>query len=171
MYSSDKKLEIEITTACRNAISELFSKDSSQFYYCCLVTTGQAHAPFLSAWSQDALKSTAELEKCHPSEIKWSYADSPYCDFGAEHFDKLKQHFENKTLLTEHEFDKRINLMEKALANLIDEGLFGSAADRDNIYINVEVMPPDYSNVERAKRLNSSFALRNWLEEAAEDGI
>jgi len=34
--------------------------------------------------------------------------------------------------------------------------------------VNVEVMPPDATNVERAIRLNPPAALADWLSEAAE---
>ena len=41
--------------------------------------------------------------------------------------------------------------------------------NRLGIVINVEVMPPDYTNTERALRLNPRQALDAWLAEAAED--
>ena len=58
--------------------------------------------------------------------------------------------------------------MEKAMANLDKEGLFGVGNQRLGIVINAEVMPPDYTNTERALRLNPREALTVWLEEVAE---
>jgi hypothetical protein len=39
---------------------------------------------------------------------------------------------------------------------------------RNNIYIHVEVMPPDESNTMRALRLNKRENILDWLHEASE---
>jgi hypothetical protein len=62
----------------------------------------------------------------------------------------------------------RLDAMEAGMAQLDREGLFGEGAERAGIVINVEVMPPDRTNVERARRLNPPEALVEWLSEAAE---
>ena len=62
-----------------------------------------------------------------------------------------------------------MSAMEEAMARLDQAGLFGTGSKRAHIVINVEVMPPDYTNTERAKRLNPPEALVDWLKEAAED--
>lgn len=51
------------------------------------------------------------------------------------------------------------------------EGIFATNQDRKNIMVLVEVMPPDYTNTERAYRLNDSRTniFTKWLEEAAEE--
>lgn len=49
------------------------------------------------------------------------------------------------------------------------EGIFGSGGRRKSMVVLVEIMPPDYTNTERALRLNSREALKEWLEEAAEE--
>lgn len=62
----------------------------------------------------------------------------------------------------------RLGAMEDALRAVDAAGLFGSDAARDDIVINVEIMPPDGTNRARAKRLNPVVALRAWLMETAE---
>jgi hypothetical protein len=37
-----------------------------------------------------------------------------------------------------------------------------------NVVVNVEVVPPDRTNTERARRLNPEGALSRWIAEAAE---
>jgi hypothetical protein len=66
------------------------------------------------------------------------------------------------------EYELRLNVMEAALAELDAEGLFGIGPERDQVVVLVEVMPPDYTNTERARRLNPPSALETWLREAAE---
>jgi hypothetical protein len=58
--------------------------------------------------------------------------------------------------------------MEAAMAQLDREGLFGTGRARLDVVINVEVMPPDWTNTVRAKRLNPPGALHEWLDEVAE---
>jgi hypothetical protein len=48
------------------------------------------------------------------------------------------------------------------------KGLFGKGKERLGIVINAEVMPPDYTNTQRALRLNPRDALTAWLREMAE---
>jgi len=66
------------------------------------------------------------------------------------------------------EYEIRLRAMEAAIARLDAEGLFGSGPDRLRIVVNVEVMPPDYTNTVRAQRLNPQEALTTWLHEASE---
>ena len=66
-------------------------------------------------------------------------------------------------------YDFRMSAMEEAMARLDRAGLFGIGAQRASIMINVEVMPPDHTNAERAMRLNPPEALTVWLKEVAED--
>ncbi|MNT83719.1 hypothetical protein D3C71_1528880 [compost metagenome] len=58
--------------------------------------------------------------------------------------------------------------MELAMARLNEEGLFGHGSRRLRLVVNVEVMPPDQTNTDRAKRLNPPGALNEWLSEVAE---
>lgn len=78
-----------------------------------------------------------------------------------------------RVLTTEQEKDKeiqlRINSMERVMRNLDMNGMFGNGEERLGIVINAEFMPPDYTNTERALRLNPREALNEWLEEMAEE--
>jgi hypothetical protein len=66
------------------------------------------------------------------------------------------------------EFELRLRAMERALARLDAEGVFGTGARRHRLVINAEVMPPDFTNTERALRLNPEESLKDWLAECAE---
>ena len=164
--------------ATRKAVSSLFRQHPEQFYYCALVTTGEAHAPLLSAWSKEALDAASARESdplAARQALKWSYADSPYCGFGEDYYADVKSLFSRRPALStsdpegwKREWQFRVDAMEAAMATLDREGLFGQAAERSRIFINVEVAPPDASNTARAARLNPAEALQAWLAEASE---
>ena len=147
-----------ITEATRAAVTALFSEHPGTYYYLALITTGEAHAPFLTAWSHEALAAAAESEEDREM-IKWSYADSPIDIYGEDDMS-------DDDWAAEH--DLRLSAMETALRRLDDEGLFGEGERRLGLVVNVEVMPPDPTNTERARRLNPPAALTRWLEEVAE---
>ncbi len=177
MMNDDFLVKI-IKDAAKKAILSLFATYDENYYYLSLITDASANCPIISAWSWEALE--REAEKAPNVEeamyyLKWSYADSPYCMFGKEYFSKVEEAFDSRDSLlsTDDEWDKeydiRMNSMEKAIAELDNEGLFGTNEERLKIVINVEVMPPDYSNTLRALRLNPREALNEWLEEIAEE--
>ncbi len=162
------ELEVAITDATRKAVMSLFENHNENFYYLSLITTGEALRPYLSAWSWEALKNESE-------DLKWSYADSPYCLYGDEFFQPVAELYSKRPSLHddineewETEYNLRLDAMEAALAQLDKEGVFGEGEARNNIVINAEVMPPDFTNTERAKRLNPELAIKDWLIEAAE---
>ena len=174
----DIYLSAELEIAAEKAINNLFS-NGENFYYCSLITTGEGLSPCLTAWSYEALDRERKIMGDDQEDIlmfKWSYADSPYFNFGSEYFLKVKEIIENRPQLNFEmttkqwlaEFDIRINSMEKALYQLDLKGLFGRGISRKNIVINAEVMPPDEGNTIRAKRLNPAEALTNWLVEIGE---
>lgn len=166
---TEDELVDAIADAARAAISDLFQAHSGEtFYYCSLITTGEGHPPELSAWSREALAQAALNEPDAEAELKWSYADSPYCGHGQPHLDRLNEVFDARPAPDPAEVDVRLGAMERAMSRLDTEGLFGTGPARDQLVINVEVMPPDYTNVRRAKRLNPAAALLEWLDEAAE---
>ncbi len=68
----------------------------------------------------------------------------------------------------EKEFNFRINVMEEALHRCDMKGIFSLNQARSEIMINVEVLPPDYTNTIRAKKLNPIESIQLWLKEAAE---
>lgn len=164
-----------ITEATRAAVTALFSEHPGTYYYLALITTGEAHAPFLTAWSHEALAAAAESEEDREM-IKWSYADSPIDIYGEEHFDRVRELFDRRPQIGDDmsdddwaaEHDLRLSAMETALRRLDDEGLFDEGERRLGLVVNVEVMPPDPTNTERARRLNPPAALTRWLEEVAE---
>lgn len=170
-----------IANAARSAFSELFGSTQEDYYYCTLFTTGEGLAPYLSAWSWQALE-RASAEFKDPAKaaamLKWSYADSPYCVFGEEHFAAVEQRFEEMPQLHElsstrryrRELNSRLDAMTSAMALLDQEGLFGTGERRANLVVLAEVVPPDKTNTVRAKRLNrrGSPGLTAWLNEAAE---
>jgi Domain of unknown function (DUF4303) len=191
-----------ITAAARSAFRDLFAKHPERFYYCTFITTGGGHAPFVCAWSHEALAKKVADEGLSPEDawaLKWSYADSPYMAYGyEEYFGPVRKAFDRRpnwslaiddaarqseyhlrsaaidAAMARHsdalraEYDLRLAAMEAAMARLDAEGLFGVGADRDEKVMLAEVMPPDYTNTERAHRLNSPAALSTWLAEAAE---
>jgi hypothetical protein len=153
-----------IYKATKDAYTALVQEFPENFYYFALITTGEAHAPFVAAWSYEAL---AKFDK----DLKWSYADSPYCLHKEELFDEVKSLFALRPFCAEENCDEyqfRISAMELALQKLDQENIFGKGEKRKKILINVEVVPPDVSNTERARRLNPPEALVDWLNEAAE---
>jgi hypothetical protein len=160
-----------IADATRTAAEELFKKYPGKYYYFTLISTGEALPPYVSAWSEEALDEAGNDET-----LRWSYADSPFCAYGwDEHFGRVRTLFSERPTMDssdvkarESEYELRFGAMEQALRQLDSEGLFGQGKDRFGIVINVEVMPPDFTNTLRARRLNPPEALTRWLEEAAE---
>ncbi len=175
MTPSETELKNAIYEASKKALSELFSNNPGNYYYCALITTGEALPPFVSAWSKEALEKVVATEGKR-NELKWSYADSPFCCYGEEYFSEVKELFSKRHEITADiseearraEYNLRLNAMEAAMASLDAEAFFGKGEIRNSIVINVEVMPPDNSNTTRAKRLNPHKAIETWLLEAAE---
>ena len=169
-----------IAEATQKAAETLFAEGSGHhFYYFTLITDGEGHAPFVSAWSHEALEKAsgdALDPKQEASYLKWSYADSPYCFFGEDFFSRVTELFAARPEMTHEmsseewrqEFEIRVNAMEQALRRLDESGVFGRGEARLGIVINVEVVPPDHSNTQRAQRLNPPSALPDWLVEIAE---
>lgn len=167
-----------IADATRKAAEELFGERKEEsFYYFSLTTTGEALPPVVTAWSIEALDREVERiggDERARQELKWSYADSPYYAYGEKHFELVRTLFEDLGPLnfrsdasSASSFDFRIEAMVAAMKRLDAEGVFGTGEDRDAMFVNVEVFPPDASNVERALRLNPAEAMKDWLIEAA----
>lgn len=167
-----------IQAATYKAIKKLFQEHKENFYYCSLITTGEGLCPIISAWSEEALERTAKAEQDVEKAkyyLKWSYAETPYYAYGEEYFEDANRVFleRMRKLTAEKERDReiqlRINAMEKVMYNLDMDGIFGQGKECLGIVINAEVMPPDFTNTERALRLNPREALNEWLEEIAEE--
>lgn len=158
------------------AFQKLFN-NGEHFYYCVLLTTGEGLAPIISAWSWEALDRVSQkYSKAYAQDVKWSYADSPYYAFGYdEYFGDVKQLFEHRITIDKlnneawgKELDFRLMAMMKAMSILDKEGLFTQNQSRKNVLINVELMPPDASNTQRALELNNAEDIEDYLHEAAE---
>lgn len=180
-YSDDifEKLVATIEEATSQAAIDLFNSTNETFYLFVLSTTGEALAPFVSAWSYEELKKQSIAQNWDAYDIadfKWSSIDSPYLEFGSQYFHQVNQAFLGRTdihsLKTEVEYEKefnfRINAMEEALHRCDMKGIFSLNQARSEIMINVEVLPPDYTNTIRAKKLNPIESIQFWLKEAAE---
>lgn len=174
----DEILVEVIQNATQKALSKLFEEHKEKFYYCSLITTGEGLCPIVSAWSEEALERIAnEEEDVEDAKyyLKWSYEETPYFAYGEEYFEDVNKVFleRMRKLATEKEKDReiqlRINSMEKVMHNLDINGMFGQGEQRLGIVINAEFMPPDFTNTERALRLNPREALNEWLEEIAEE--
>lgn len=174
----DEELVQVIQIATENALLKLFEEYKEKFYYCSLITTGEGLCPIISAWSYEALERVAsEYDDVEEAKyyLKWSYSETPYLAYGEEFYQDVKSIFidrMNKLKTVEEkqrEIQLRINSMENVMHNLDMKGMFGQGKERLNIVINAEFMPPDYTNTERALRLNPREALIEWLEEIAEE--
>ncbi|MDM5248704.1 DUF4303 domain-containing protein [Lysinibacillus sp. G4S2] len=174
----DKDLKLlvdEIALATEITFVNLF-QNKETYYYCALVTTGEAVAPVISAWSWEALENVAKKYSKEDAElIKWSYADSPYCNFGCENFETERKLFNERLLdYTDEikwfkEVDFRLEAMVLAMEKIDKKEIFSLNQPRSKVYVNVEVIPPDETNTIRALRLNKRGNILAWLNEAAEE--
>lgn len=166
-----EELKNEIVKAARNTFQNLFA-NGERYYYITLATDGLATAPYISAWSYEAFRRVSENDD-EADLIKWSEADSPYGCWEQECFDKVAEMLAERDDLSdsEDEFELRISAMEEAMKELDSEGLFSKNQPRSEVMVLVEVIPPDYTNTERAYRLNDSNTkiFKEWLDEVAED--
>jgi len=116
----DKDLKLlvdEIARATEKSFLNLF-QNKEIYYYCALVTTGEAVAPVISAWSWEALENVAKKYSKEDVElIKWSYADSPYWNFGCENFETVRTLFNERLLdyTDENKWFKEIDFRLEAM--------------------------------------------------------
>lgn len=176
---TEDELTDAIADATRRAVTNLFRQHPEHFYYCSLITSGHAHPPVVTAWSREALEAVAakaDDPEQAKDDLKWSYGESPYFCYGEIYFEDVARLFGERPQWTPEmtleesavEYDVRLRAMERAMARLDQEGVFGTGDARIRIVVNVEVMPPDYTNTERALRLNPKQACEEWLAEVAE---
>ena len=177
-HPTEAELADAIESATRMAIKDLFAQyPDHHFYYVALITSGEANPPALTAWSKEALDDAVKNGLGASWDLKWSYGESPFFCFGEHCFQHVKDLFLKRPDMNslvwvegafQAEYELRLRAMETAMSRLDQQGLFGTGEDRLKIAVNVEVMPPDYTNTERAKRLNPPEAIRTWLKEEAE---
>lgn len=165
-----------LAEAAGKGFAALFASRSEQFYYCTYILSEDG-APFISASSVEGIERMMR-EKGIPMsdypEYKWSYADSPYCAYGyEEYFGAVRELFAQRFPedLSDEAYAEELALwldaMELAMHRLDENGLFGDA--QRNMFINVEIMPPENSNDQRAERLNPEAVFRNWYAETSSD--
>ena len=164
-----------IYQAVREVLTDLF-QNGEHYYYITLVSDGGANTPCVSAWSHEALDRAAR-DAAEREDLKWSYADSPYCCWKQEAFEPVQTLLLSRGNIWdmeeedfEREYELRYGAMEEAMRRLDREGVFSANQLRENVVVLVEVMSPDYTNTQRAHRLNSPDCkmFLAWLEEAAE---
>ena len=163
-----------IFEAAKKAFLKLF-ENGEHYYYCVLLTTGEAHPPCIAAWSVEALERLVKEESIPEEEIpyyKYSFADSPYYAFGyEEYFQQVKQLFEQRDSLIDYnneeqwneEYDLRLAAMVYAMKKLDIVGIFALNQPREQVYINVELIPPDDTDIERALYFNKAENIEEWL--------
>lgn len=154
----------------------LFKEHNEHFYYCTLVMI-EVGTPCISALSYETLEKLASASEDYDNEypqLKWSYADSPYCGFGFdEYFGDVEKIFEqcfngkirDDIEAFENEYLRWIASMEEVMKILDSRGLFGMGKERSRLFINAEIMPPEASNFDRAKRLNPLDIYKEWEQD------
>lgn len=167
-----EELKKELVKAARGAFQSLFA-NGERFYYVTLATDGLANTPYIAAWSHEAFERECEDEDDDEADmIKWDESESPYFAWEQERFAKVEEMLNERSELrdTDEEYELRFSAMEEAMKQLDADGLFSKNQPRNEIMVLVEVIPPDYTNTERAYRLNDSGTevFQEWLEEAAE---
>ena len=65
----------------------------------------------------------------------------------------------------EREFGLRVSAMIQAMQKLDQEGIFSINQLREQVYINVECIPNDNSDVDRALLLNEAKNIQEWLKD------
>ena len=178
------EIELELEIALRKTLSDLMQDfPNDKFYYFALTTVGEALSPGHSIWSEELLDIEAEKQSIKgnvdkeiiKNEIRYSYADSPLFYHYERHFKKVEKLFLNRPDINEFndedwekEFELRITSMVNALKKVDKENLFGVGEKRENWFINVEVNPPDGSNILRAEKLNSKQKVQEWIDNGGE---
>ena len=162
-----------IYKCAKEAFLELF-KNKEHYYCCVLLAPAEGYAPILSAWSYEALD--REKPK-HPKEelclYKWNFADSPYYAFGESYFIPVQTLLDTYPNILdmedddqlEQEFQLRLLAMVQAMQKLDQEGIFSINQPRKQVYINVECIPNDNSDVDRALLLNDAKNIQEWLKD------
>lgn len=169
---SERELAEALYVATRAAVTQLFREHSEEhFYYCALVVFAPGYGVTFSAWSAEALAAVGD------DEVRWSYADSPYCGFGERCFEAV-----NRQMLASAEdlgqrdasdeelgaeFALKLRAMESAMARVDSDGLFGTGDRRNTVVLLAEEVG-DPANSDRVRRLNPPEAAAAWLADEAE---
>ncbi len=172
IYNYNNDVYVSLINATRDSLKELFQLNE-HFYYCSLMILDDA-TPCISAWSEESLNNfiynrygTINVEKSEIMKYKWSYADSPYFAYGYKKYFQYVEGLFNKEIDLSFKMKQSIwiNQMENIIRELDEEGIFNNNGMRDKLFINAEIMPPDETNIERGKRLNSTSIFDEWFNE------
>jgi hypothetical protein len=172
---TEAQLADGVRRATRDAVRSLLREHPGhRFYYFVLTTPAEAYGPAFTAWSWEALEDAAGGDPRLARDLKWSYADSPFCAYGERYLEPVRALFDARPQVfdlpddeADAEFALRLRAMEAAMAALDREGLFGTGARRLGTVLNVEIVAWDDSNLDRALRLNPAEALTDWWDEVA----
>lgn len=142
--------------------SASFLKMESIITIVCCSLRARRPPPCISAWSEEVLERLVAQGAIPEDEIqyyKYSFADSPYYAFGdEEYFQQVKQLFEERDPLMDYnneeqwekEYNFRLAAIVYAMKKLDEAGIFALNQPRAQVYINVELMPPDDTDIQRA---------------------
>lgn len=174
----DEELVEAFVKSAGDAFSSLKENHKEQFYYFAFIFDEGMH-PYISAWSYEALEKSMMDNKITEEDKgwwKWDYSDSPYVVYGYDEFfyevsELLDQRADKLSddELYDVEWEIRIASMEEAMKRLDQSGMFGIGDERENVVINVEIAPPDYSEYNRALRLNAASSLLSEYLEYCEE--
>lgn len=171
----EKHLVELILSSIIDSVEDLF-KTGESFYYFSLITTGEGHPPILSAWSKEALhRSAAESNNYKQTEydFKWSPSDSPYYAMYPQYWKEVNDYVNKKLkpngYLREGQWNELMNSMVEALSRADEKKIFDGKLNRNEIFINAEVIPPDEGNDKRAKMLNPPSVFNWWTKEMKEE--
>ncbi len=144
------------------------------FYYFSLVTTVHANRVAASAWSEEALAAEAKNQNCNPEELRWSYADSPYCSYNRREIgmgpldnvlrkrsDMHDLHDAGREADWDIEFKVRTDALISAMRVLDGENLFAAPEKRADTIIMVDVYDTCFSK-HSARQLNSQGSVERW---------
>lgn len=128
------------------------------------------NTPYISAMSREEFE--RRLAEDDEAE-KWDDSERAFFAWERERFARVGEMLSERAELrgTDEEYELQLSAMEEAMKQLDAEVIFAQNQPRSKIVVLVEVIPPDYTNTERAYRLNDSSTeiFEEWLEEAAEE--
>lgn len=172
---SDRSLIDLLLVAIKSTVLKL-NETGESFYYYALLTTGEGHPPVLSAWSKEALHrvaSDSDDYKQAEYDLKWSASDSPYYASCQEYWKEVEDYVNDQMTdagdLDEEQWLLLINSMAESLRISDENNVFSGTSNRNDIFINAEVIPPDEGNEMRAKMLNPPSSFTWWTKEMEEE--
>ena len=166
-----KNLTKHLVDAIGKSLDELF-KTGKTFYYIKTTMTGEGFTPCLSASCEEDINQT---DFTTDKDVRFSEENSTHYAIGYEtHFKEVTKLLNTRPTIDDLslddwqiEWDMRMSALVDALIELDSNGVFSKTQPRQNILVTAECLPPDDSDIERAKLLNRSdnLILKQWLED------